>query len=158
MKVIKDSLRLIASLGPVGKLPYNRFWAPLAAAPIGLILHSARTVPTLLWTVIAPVLTLLVALVFYVRTYIQNDRAGTVILDRCIGAVIITALIPSHTPKFFVFSALTYLGVLTGAEYLIKLYEPRIGIMRRGELPTHIVLSIAILSLGMLSFIWWVAH
>lgn len=158
MKVIKDSLRFIATIGPVGVIPYNRLWAPILCAPLGFLGHSLSSFPTLLLTLFTPLLAILAAMVFYVRSYTTRDREEEIVLDRCIGAVIVTGLLPCYTIKFLLFSALLYVGILSLGEFLLAHYGEYFDIKKEIDLPTYLVLALAIITLMILSLIWWITH
>jgi len=151
---------VVASLGLVGVVPAARFWGSLLGLPLLWLfsyVHAISPVATLAGLVFT--LFSMLALSWYVRRDITEEREADIVLDRLAGVVVTLLWLPTSAIKFLLFGFCffhlwLFVSVLAQRVYAYDNKTATGGVtLSSGE-----ILLIALLSNGALRFLWWLAH
>lgn len=151
---------VVASLGLVGYVPAARVWGSLLGVVllwIFSLIHSFSSLTGFVF--MALILGFLAGVSWYVRRDIPEEREADIVLDRIAGVSIALMGLPSLTVKFMLFGfclfhAWLFISVLAQRVYV---YDNKTA-TGSVTLSTGEIIVIALLTNGLLHFLWWLAH
>lgn len=151
---------IVASLGLVGVIPAARVWGSL----LGLVLLWLTSwlyslSPLLGLTLLGGSIVFLLAVAWYVRRSVPEDKEADIVTDRLAGVTIALAWLPGATLKFLLFG----FGLFHSWLFMSTLAQRVYGYDNKTTngtvaLSAGEIALVAVLVNITLRFLWWVTH